>query len=28
LRLAGSGKDLWSDESSDQYVNRLRQGWE
>jgi hypothetical protein len=26
--LKGSGRDLWKDEHSDEYVNRLRQGWE
>lgn len=28
LRLAGSGKKLWRDEHADQYVRRLREGWE
>jgi hypothetical protein len=28
LALAGSGKDLWKDEGADEYVNRLREGWE
>ncbi len=28
LSLAGSGKKLWSDEHADEYVNRLREGWE
>jgi hypothetical protein len=28
LRLAGSGKQLWSVEHADEYVNRLREGWE
>jgi hypothetical protein len=28
LSLAGSGKDLWADEHADEYVNRLRAGWE
>jgi hypothetical protein len=28
LKLAGSGKDLWSDETPDEYVRRLREGWE
>jgi hypothetical protein len=28
LQLAGSGKNLWSDETSDEYVRRLREGWE
>jgi len=28
LALAGSGKKLWSDEHADEYVNRLREGWE
>jgi hypothetical protein len=28
LALKGSGRDLWKDEHSDEYVNRLRQGWE
>jgi hypothetical protein len=27
LDLAGSGKDLWSDEHADEYVRRLRDGW-
>ena len=28
LSLAGSGKDLWADEPADEYVRRLREGWE
>ncbi|SRR5712692_2125509 len=28
LSLAGSGKRLWSDEHADEYVRRLREGWE
>lgn len=28
LLLAGSGKDIWADESADEYVRRLREGWE
>lgn len=28
LILAGSGKQLWSDEHADAYVSRLREGWE
>lgn len=28
LELEGSGKDLWRDESADQYIDRLREGWE
>jgi hypothetical protein len=28
LGLAGSGKDLWADEHADEYVHRLREGWE
>jgi hypothetical protein len=28
LALYGDGKDLWSDESADDYVRRLREGWE
>ena len=28
LGLAGSGKDLWADEPADEYVRRLREGWE
>jgi 5'-phosphate synthase pdxT subunit len=28
LNLAGSGKDLWSTEHADEYVRRLRQGFE
>lgn len=28
LSLQGSGKHLWADEHADDYVRRLRQGWE
>ena len=28
LRLIGSGKDLWADEHADEYVRRIRQGWD
>ncbi len=28
LALQGSGKDIWADEPADQYVRRLREGWE
>ena len=28
LRLRGTGAHLWADESPDEYVNRLREGWE
>jgi hypothetical protein len=28
LALYGSGKDLWADEHADEYVRRLREGWE
>ena len=28
LALYGDGKDLWADESADDYVRRLREGWE
>jgi len=28
LSLLGSGKELWADEPADQYVRRLREGWE
>ena len=28
LALIGSGHDLWADEHADDYVNRLREGWE
>ena len=28
LALAGSGKHVWDDEHADDYVHRLRQGWE
>jgi hypothetical protein len=27
LLLRGSGKELWSDEHADEYVRRLREGW-
>jgi hypothetical protein len=28
LALQGSGKRLWADEHADDYVRRLREGWE
>jgi len=28
LALRGSGKELWADEHADDYVRRLREGWE
>jgi hypothetical protein len=28
LALRGSGKKLWADEHADEYVSRLREGWE
>lgn len=28
LALYGDGKELWADESADDYVRRLREGWE
>jgi hypothetical protein len=28
LALYGSGEDLWADEHADEYVRRLREGWE
>jgi|SRR5450631_660339 len=28
LALCGSGKDLWADEHADEYIRRLREGWE
>lgn len=28
LALYGSGKDLWADEHADEYIRRLREGWE
>jgi hypothetical protein len=28
LALRGSGKELWADEHADDYVRRLRKGWE
>jgi hypothetical protein len=27
LALAGSGRDLWKSEHTDDYVTRLREGW-
>jgi hypothetical protein len=27
LALYGSGKKLWADEHTDEYVKRLREGW-
>jgi hypothetical protein len=26
-KMRGSGRELWKDESADQYVERLRGGW-
>jgi hypothetical protein len=28
LALYGSGRDVWADEPADEYVRRLREGWE
>jgi len=28
LRLRGSGKEIWKDEHADEYIRRLREGWE
>ena len=28
LSLSGSGKELWADEHADDYIRRLREGWE
>jgi hypothetical protein len=28
LQSLGSGKHIWADEHADEYVNRLRDGWE
>jgi len=28
LQARGSGKHLWEDEHADEYVRRLREGWE
>jgi hypothetical protein len=28
LALYGSGKGLWADEHADEYVRRLREGWD
>jgi len=28
LSLRGSGRDIWADEHADEYVRRLREGWE
>jgi hypothetical protein len=28
LALEGSGRDLWKNEHADDYINRIRQGWE
>jgi hypothetical protein len=28
LVLRGSGKELWADEHADEYVRRLREGWD
>lgn len=28
LKAIGSGKHIWADETPDEYINRLREGWE
>jgi hypothetical protein len=28
LALYGSGKDIWADEHADEYIRRLREGWQ
>jgi hypothetical protein len=28
LALRGSGKEIWADEHADEYVRRLRDGWD
>ncbi len=28
LRLIGSGREIWKDEHADEYISRLREGWE
>jgi hypothetical protein len=28
LALRGSGKHIWADEHADEYIRRLREGWE
>jgi len=28
LQLYGDGKDLWADEHADEYVRRIREGWD
>lgn len=28
LALEGSGKSIWMDENADEYINRMREGWE
>jgi len=28
LQLIGDGKDLWADEHADEYVRRIREGWD
>jgi hypothetical protein len=28
LRLRGSGKEIWANEHADEYIRRLREGWE
>lgn len=28
LQLYGSGKELWADEHADEYVRRVREGWD
>ena len=28
LALRGSGEDIWADEPADDYIRRLREGWD
>jgi hypothetical protein len=28
IALRGSGRHLWADEHADEYIHRLREGWE
>ena len=28
LKLRGSGKEIWANEHADEYIRRLRKGWE
>ena len=28
LQLYGDGKDLWADKHADEYVRRIREGWD